>query len=98
VASSWEALSAWTAQLSDSENWDSDTWHQGLIDWAETRAGRPIGDVEVRLEVLPIARTRHWLLTEDANRHFLHAIVTPGAAADLGQNGDWLLDALKRIG
>jgi hypothetical protein len=52
----------------------------------------------VHLEVLPVAGTRHWLLTEDPNRHFLHAIVTSDAAADLGLNDDWLLDALRRIG
>jgi hypothetical protein len=98
VASSWDALSAWTQQLSDHEDWDSGPWQQGLIDRAETKAGRPIGDVEVHLEMLPIADTRHWLLTEDPNRHFLHAIVTPRAATDLGLHDDWLLDALKRIG
>jgi len=98
VSSSWEALSPWTQQLSDSEDADSDTWQQGLIARAETKAGRPIGDVEVHLEVLPIAGTRHWLLTEDPNRHLLHAIVTRGSAADLGLHDDWLLDDLKRIG
>jgi hypothetical protein len=98
VASSWQALSAWTQQLNDSDDWDSDTWQQGLIARAETKAGRPIADVEVHLELLPVVGTRHWLLTEDPNRHFLHAIVTPALAADLGLHDDWLLDALNRIG
>ena len=98
VASTWSALSAWTQQLSDSDDWDSDNWQQGLIARAETKAGRPIADVVVHLEVLPVVGARHWLLTEDPNRHFLHAIVTPAVAADLGLYDDWLLDALKRIG
>ena len=98
VASSWTALSAWTQQLSDSEDGDSVSWQQGLIARAETKAGRPIGDVKVHLEVLPVLGTRQWLLTEDPNRQFVHAIVTPAVAADLGLHDDWLLDALKRIG
>jgi len=98
VISSWPALSAWTQLLGDSDDWDSDSWQQGLIARAETKAGRPIADVKVHLEVLPVFGARHWLLTEDPNRHFLHAIVTPAVAADLGLHDDWLLDALKRIG
>lgn len=98
VASSWEALSTWAQQLSDYEDWDGDSWEQGLIARAETKAGRPIADVAVHLEVLPVVGTRHWLLTEDQHRHFLHVIVTPSVAADLGRHDDWLLDALKRIG
>jgi len=98
VASTWSSLSAWTQQLSESDDWDSDNWQRGLIAQAETKAGRPIADVVVHLEVLPVVGTRHWLLTEDPNRHFLHAIVTPAVAADLGLHDDWLLDALKRIG
>lgn len=98
VASSWSVLSAWTQQLNDSDDPNSDTWQPGLIARAETKAGRPIADVEVHLELLPVVGTRHWLLTQDPNRHFLHAIVTPALAADLGLHDDWLLDALKRIG
>lgn len=98
VASSWPALSTWTQQLSDSEDWYSNTWQQVLILRAETKVGRPIADVEAHLEVLPVVGTRHWLLTEDPNRHFLHVIVTPAVAADLRLRDDWLLDALIRIG
>jgi hypothetical protein len=75
VASSWPALSAWTQRLNDSDDWDSDTWQQGLIARAETRAGRhfptrpprgdlglaqghrPIAEVEVHLELLPVLDT-----------------------------------------
>ena len=98
VASSYQALSTWTQQISDSEEWDNDTWQQGLIARAEKKVGRPIADVDVLVEVLPVVGTRHWLLTEDPNRHFLHVIVTPSVAANLGRHDNWLLDALKRIG
>jgi len=101
VASSWEALSAWTQQLNDSEDSDSDTWPQDpqdLIVRAGAKAGRPITDVTLHLEVLPVVGNRHWLLTENPNRHFLHAIVTHAVAADLSRHDDWLLDALNRIG
>jgi hypothetical protein len=98
VSSSWPALSAWTQQVNDSDDSNSDTWQPSLIARAETKAGRPIADVEVHLELLPVVGTRHWLLTQDPSRHFLHAIVTPALAADLGHHDDWLLDALNRIG
>jgi hypothetical protein len=98
VASSWEALSPWTQVLIDSDDWDSDSWQQDLIARAEKKAGRPIADLEVHLEVLPVVGAGHWLLTEDPDRHFLHVIVTPAVAADLGLADDWLLDALGRIG
>jgi len=100
VASSWEVLSDWTQQLSDSEV-DREIWPhdpQDLIARAGAKAGRPIADVVVHLEVLPVVGTRRWVLTEDPNRHFLHVIVTPAVAADLRLRDDWLLDALIRIG
>jgi len=100
VASSWKALSDWTQQLSDSEV-DREIWPhdpQDLIARAGAKAGRPITDVVVHLEVLPVVGNLRWVLTEDPNRHFLHVIVTPAVAADLRLRDDWLLDALIRIG
>jgi hypothetical protein len=100
VASSWEALSDWTQQLSGSEV-DRDAWPhdpQDLIARAGVKAGRPIADVIVHLEVLPVVGTQRWVLTEDPNRHFLHVIVTPAVVADVRLRDGWLLDALIRIG
>lgn len=100
VASSWEVLSDWTQQLSDSEA-DTDIWPhdpQDLIARAVAKAGRPVADVVVHLEMLPVGGAQRWLLTEDPNRHFLHVMVTPAVAADLRLRDEWLLDALIRVG
>jgi hypothetical protein len=69
-----------------------------LIERADSLARRPIADVAVQLAVLPVAGPWHWLATEDADQHLIHALVAPAFIAEPWAHDDWLLDALVRNG
>jgi hypothetical protein len=71
---------------------------RNLIERADGLARRPIADVAVHLAVLPVAGPRHWLVTEDADQHLIHALVAPAFIAEPSGHDDWLLDALVRNG
>ena len=96
VASTWPAITQWLQDLPDpppARNWPAD-----LIAAAENIKGSPIADVTLNLSVLPVAGTRHWILTEDPDRRILHALATADLLTDPGRHSDWLLEALRRIG
>jgi hypothetical protein len=103
VESSWESLSAWLDRLHDFERPPAGDEDLPLPEWdlierADGLARRPIADVEVHLDVLPVAGTPHWLLTEEPDRHLIHAVVTPTFILNPWDHDDWLLDALARTG
>jgi hypothetical protein len=105
VASSWESLSTWLDRIHDFEHarvkdgdLGSAEWARNLIERADSLARRPIADVAVHLAVLPVAGPWHWLVTEDADQHLIHALVAPAFIAEPRGHDDWLLDALVRNG
>jgi hypothetical protein len=105
VASSWESLSAWLDRVHDFERprgGDGDLataeWALNLMKRADGLARRPIADVAVHLGVLPVAGQWHWLVTEDADQHVIHALVAPAFITEPWGHDDWLLDALVRTG
>lgn len=105
VASTWESLSAWLDRIHDLErprggdgDLASDEWAPDLIKRADGLARRPIADVAVHLEVLPVAGPWHSLVTEDAEQHLIHALVAPAFLTEPWGHDDWLLDALVRNG
>jgi len=98
VMSSWPALAPWLEQLKDLRFLGDDDWPSDLIDRADAQARRPIADVAVHLEMLPIAGLQHWILTEDRPKHLLHALVAPDVATHPRGHDRRLLDALIRIG
>jgi hypothetical protein len=98
VESSWGTLTPWMKQLDDLELLGDEDWPRDLIARADTRVGRPIADVAVHLEVLPVIGLRHWTLTEDPTRHLLHALITADIAVEPRSHDQWLVDALNRIG
>jgi hypothetical protein len=105
MTASWESLSAWLDRIHDLElprgrdgDLTSAEWAPNLIEHADGVAGRPIADVAVHLGVLPVAGPWHWLVTEDADQHFIHALVTPAFITKPSGHDGWLLDALVRNG
>lgn len=99
VATTWSVLSIWMAEISEIDHWGGeDGWPRDLVARADKLAGRPIGDVDVRLEILPVAGLRHWVQTEDPDRRLLHAVVTPELAHERRLLDRWLIDALRGIG
>lgn len=96
--SSWPALAPWLEQLKELRFLGDDAWPSDLIARADGQAMRPLADVAVHLEVLPIAGLHHWVLTEDPVMHLVHALVTPDLATYPRGYDRWLLDALTRIG
>jgi hypothetical protein len=106
VASSWESLSSWLDLVHDEiarprgEEGDPEwaEWAPHLIERADGLARRPIADVAVHLGVLPVAGQWHWLVTEDADQHVIHALVASAFITEPWGYDDWLLDALVRSG
>ena len=98
VATTWPALSGWVEDVQHLDPWAKDGWPQDLIARADRQAGRPIADVDVQLEILPIPGLRQWTLTEAPDRHLIHALVTPEMAQEPPRLVPWLLDVLHRIG
>jgi hypothetical protein len=105
VTSSWESLSAWLDRTHYSgrpQDGDGDLgsadWARNLIERADGLARRPIADVDVELGILPVAGSWHWLVTEDADQHLIHALVSPAFITQPWCHDDWLLDALVRNG
>ena len=98
VASSWPAVSGWLRSLlvprpdTPTENWAAE-----LIAQADRNNGSPIADVSVHLEVLPVAGTQAWILTEDRQRHLLHALVSADLRTEPQRHFPWLLRSLRHI-
>lgn len=97
VSTTWSQLQDWRTDQGRSESSRSN-WALDLITLADADAGRPIRDVTVYLETLPVAGSRHWLLTEDVERALLHAVVSADLAAAPTNHFPWLLGSLARIG
>jgi hypothetical protein len=98
VVSTWPELSPWGMEMSLEEYWDErNNWAADVIAEADAKAGRPVADVAVHLEILPVEGSYRWLLTESPERAVLHALVTPELAADQEDLRDWLVRLLQRF-
>ncbi len=97
VATTWPQLQDWSTGQVRSETSRSN-WALDLITHADADAGHPIRDVTVYLEILPVAGSRHWVLTEDIDRAMLHAAVSADFTTAPTNHFPWLLSSLARIG
>lgn len=99
VSTTWPQLRDWGRnQLRSEVEPSRGNWPLDLVTLADADAGRPIRDVTMHLEILPVAGSNHWLLTEDVDRAMLHAVVSADLATAPANHFPWLRSSLARIG
>jgi len=97
VTSALEPLRAWGESLEVPRDPVSNPV-AGFVAHAESRLGRPVKPFAIRLEVLPVAGTRHWnvVLAPDLVR--AHSLVSADFGTEPDRHGDWLVGVITQIG
>lgn len=70
----------------------------GFVAHAEYRLRRPVRPFAIRLEMLPIAGTRHWNVALAPDLARAHALVTEDFGTHPDRHLDWLVEVITQIG
>lgn len=69
-----------------------------VVDRVDRVLGREMADIRLRVDVLPVAETGHWIVTADPESHHAYALASSDWATDFTAHADWVLELLIRIG